>query len=84
MEKTGKGHLFEALKGTLTGDAASATYADLAPQFGITESALKATAHRMREHFRDHVQALILDTVNTPDEADEELQHLFSVLSVRR
>lgn len=81
MDRAGRLPLFHALKGTLTGDPDTRTYAELAADFGMTESGVKAAAHRMRGRFRHHVRGLVADTVNTPEQIEEELQHLFSVFS---
>jgi RNA polymerase sigma-70 factor (ECF subfamily) len=77
----GKEFLFEQLKETLSGKKASLAYAEIAERLGITEGAVKVAVHRLRQRYREILHEEIADTVNSPDEVEDELKHLFSVLS---
>lgn len=79
MDAAGKLAQFEALKGVLTGERAR--HGEIARTLGITESAVKAAAHRLRERYRGVLRAEIADTVSTSAEIDEEIRHLFAALS---
>lgn len=79
MATAGKLEIFEALKGVLTGG--KARYAEIAIALQMSESAVKAAAHRLRERYRAILRAEIADTVSTSAEIDEELRHLFAALS---
>ena len=81
MDQMGKLPLFEALKHNLTGDSAPATYAELAPAFGLTENGLTSAAHRMRERFCHHLRVLVADTVQDHNAVDDEIRHIFSCFS---
>lgn len=78
----GKGALFDALKGFLTGDSAPRTYADVANQLGTTEGAIKVAVHRLRRLFRDTLVDEIAETVSGPEEIDAEITHLLKAVSV--
>jgi RNA polymerase sigma factor (sigma-70 family) len=77
-EASGKGELFEALKKSLTGDEPSRS--KTAAQLGLTDGALKAAVHRLRERYRELLRAEIAETVNTRTEIDEEMRYLVAVL----
>jgi RNA polymerase sigma-70 factor (ECF subfamily) len=47
----------------------------------MTESALKSVVHRLRRRYRQLLREEIANTVATPDEVDDELRHLFSILA---
>ena len=71
--------LFDDLKGIISLDAAMAPYDEIAARHGLTEGAVKAAAHRLRQKFRDALRASIADTVSAEDEIDDEIRHLFEV-----
>lgn len=71
--------LFEDLKGLISLDAGMAPYEEIAARHGLTEGAVKAAAHRLRQKFRECLRAAIADTVGSEEEVDDEIRHLFSV-----
>jgi RNA polymerase sigma factor (sigma-70 family) len=73
--------VFEALKAFIWGEQTTLSYADVAPQLGLAEGAVKVAVHRLRVRYRELLRAEIAETVATPGEVDEELQHLIGVLS---
>jgi RNA polymerase sigma factor (sigma-70 family) len=73
--------VFETLKGFIWGDQAALSYAEAAPQLGLTEGAVKVAVHRLRGRYRELLREEIAKTVATPGEVDEELQHLMAVLA---
>ncbi len=79
-EAAGKLSLFEALKPALTGDGSDA-YADLGSRLGLSEGAVKVAVHRLRRRYRDLLRAEIASTVADEAEVEEEIRHLFTVLS---
>jgi RNA polymerase sigma-70 factor (ECF subfamily) len=80
-EREGKADLFAALNPCLVGDRTSQPYLELAQRLGTTESAMKSAVHRLRRRYRQLLREEIANTVASPDEVDDELRHLFSVLS---
>lgn len=71
--------LFEDLKGLISLDAGIGPYEEIAARHGLTDGAVKAAAHRLRQKFRECLRAAIADTVSSDDEVDDEIRHLFSV-----
>ena len=74
-----RGALFEDLKGLISLDAATTSYAEIAARHGMSEGAVKVAAHRLRQRFRNALRAAIAETVATEEEIDDEIRHLFSV-----
>jgi RNA polymerase sigma-70 factor (ECF subfamily) len=77
-EARGKGELFEALKGSLTGDEPARK--ETASRLGMTEGAVKTSVHRLRQQFRGFLRAEIAETVADPSDVDEEMRHLMAAL----
>jgi RNA polymerase sigma-70 factor (ECF subfamily) len=78
---TGRLPVFETLKAFIWGEPTTLSYADVAAQLGLTEGAVKVAVHRLRGRYRELLRAEIAETVATPGEVDEELQHLIAVLT---
>ena len=79
FSRAGKAKLFDAIKGTLTGDAPS--HAEIAARLDSTEGAVKIAVHRLRERYRVAIREEIAETVDGAAEIEEELRHLLAVLS---
>src|SRR5207237_1811042 len=47
-----KAPLFEELKGLLSGEQTGSSYAELGRRFGMSESNIKVTVHRLRRRYR--------------------------------
>lgn len=77
---SGRGKLFDALKGCLTAGGADVAYADLAAELNMTEGAVKVAAHRLRQRYRDRLREAIARTVADPAEVDDEVRDLFAAL----
>ena len=75
----GKTDLFLRLQPCLTGAEPMLPYADLAVLLGLTENAVKMAVHRLRQRYGELLRAEILQTVASPQEADEEIRHLIAI-----
>jgi RNA polymerase sigma factor (sigma-70 family) len=69
--------LFDRLRGCLGGDKQRVPYAQLAADLDMTEAAIKVAVHRLRKRYRDILRAEIAETVDSPEEIDDELRDLF-------
>lgn len=77
-EYTGeKEKLFTGLKLFIVGDAPGTSYSDVAPQLGLTEANARKTVSRMRQKYRELLREEIAETVNNPDEIEDEVRRLF-------
>jgi RNA polymerase sigma-70 factor (ECF subfamily) len=74
-----KRDLFDALVGCLGGEG-DASYKELGERLGMTEGAVKVAAHRMRRRYREQIRQLIMTTVDSPEDVDDEIRHLFTAL----
>ena len=78
---TGKRQLFEQLKVFLLEDKGVGSYADTAARLEMTEGALRVAVHRLRQRYGELFRDEIAHTVARPEEIEEEVRHLLSVLS---
>jgi RNA polymerase sigma factor (sigma-70 family) len=78
----GKERLFEAIKGTLTGDGVGEPYDRIGRDLGLSEPAVKTAAHRLRRRYQELLRVEVAQTVTSPDEVEDELRDLFA--AVRR
>jgi RNA polymerase sigma-70 factor (ECF subfamily) len=84
LARAGKGRLFEALKGTLTGEDAPRPYAELADELGLSAEAIKVTVHRLRRRYGELLRTEIAQTVSSPVEVEDELRNLFAALGGKK
>ena len=80
-ERAGQAALFQSLKPSLMGSRETQPYASLAQTLGMSESAVKVSVHRMRARYRERLRAEIADTVASAADVEDEMRHLFRVLS---
>ena len=80
-EQEGKASLFDEMKPCLIGSRDTQPYATLAARLGMTEGAVKTAVCRLRQRYRERLKEEIANTVAAPEDADEELRHLFRVLA---
>lgn len=77
----GKAELHERVRIFEAGDTGVPSYAEVGARLGLSESAVKSAAHRLRQRFRELVRAEIAETVSDPREVDDEIRHLLAVIS---
>ncbi|MES2705820.1 MAG: sigma-70 family RNA polymerase sigma factor [Verrucomicrobiota bacterium] len=77
----GKEKLFAAIKGFLTGHrSGEMSYAEAAAASGLSESGVKSAIWRMRQRYGEIFRDEVANTVSSPEEVDEEIRHLLSVM----
>jgi RNA polymerase sigma-70 factor (ECF subfamily) len=74
---------FEILQRFLSLDRDQVNYADAARQLGASEPAIRVAAHRLRKRYRELLRDEIANTVAGPDDVEDELRYLFTVLSTK-
>ncbi|MCO6044069.1 sigma-70 family RNA polymerase sigma factor [Aeoliella sp. ICT_H6.2] len=79
FDRAGKADQFEALRCYLVGDHSGGTYAAAAEKLGMTESAAKKSASRIRKRYRELLREEIEQTVVNRGEVDDEIRSLFAV-----
>jgi RNA polymerase sigma-70 factor (ECF subfamily) len=75
-----KGQTFDQLRMFLLGEKVSITYAEAAERLQTSEGAVKMMVQRLRRRYRECLRTVVIHTVATASEIDEELQHLVQVL----
>jgi RNA polymerase sigma factor (sigma-70 family) len=76
----GKADAFASLKDFVAGEN-DISCAEAAAQLGLTEGAVKSAVHRLRQRYRELVREEIAQTVADPEEIDEEIRYLITVMS---
>ena len=71
---------FERLKPFITGEQPVPPYRQIADEMELTEDAVKMAVHRLRKRYGKTLRAEIAETVAGPEEVDDEIRHLLSVL----
>lgn len=77
----GKNALYEEIRPWLARETGSGEYAAVAQRLRISESAIAVAVHRLRQKFREFVRDEVGHTVQSPAEVDDEMRHLFRVLT---
>ena len=72
--------LFDRLQKSLTDEPGRSSPADTAREFGMTESAVRQAAYRLRQRYRQLLHEEIAHTVMVPGDIEDELRHLIAVL----
>jgi RNA polymerase sigma-70 factor (ECF subfamily) len=71
---------FELLERFLPGEESPLTYAQAAAQLGVPEGTLKSEVHRLKQQYGNLLRQEIAHTVSGPEEIDDELRHLITVV----
>ena len=79
-EKSGKSHVFEGLRSCLSGTNAELPYNRLGQSLNMSEGATKVAIHRMRKRYGALLRDAIINTVEKPEDVDEELKYLATVV----
>jgi RNA polymerase sigma-70 factor (ECF subfamily) len=82
--EAGKEKHFEALKGALEGEGLQDSYARIGDTLGISEQAVKVAVHRLRRRYQELLRAEVAQTVESPEEVEEELRDLFAAVRTRK
>jgi RNA polymerase sigma factor (sigma-70 family) len=76
--RAGKSALFDNLQGFLPGGQGSCSRKELAATHRLSQGALDVAIHRLRQRFGLLLREQVAQTVSSPNEVEEELQHLIS------
>lgn len=81
FDASGKGPPFSALKSFLVGEGRPASYGIVASAHGLSEAALKMRVQRLRQRYQRLLREEIAQTVGRPEEVEDEIRYLFTVLN---
>jgi len=80
FQAAGQAQRFEVLKDFLMGDPREVSYTDAANRLGMSVSAVTSAIHRFRLRFRELFRTEIAQTLDGPEEVDEEIRYLLAAL----
>jgi RNA polymerase sigma-70 factor (ECF subfamily) len=83
-EKRGRRRVFDVLSVCLAAEREDVSYAKFSKTLSLSEVATKSLVHRLRARYRALVREEVAQTVAEPDEIEDELRYLCSVLSARK
>jgi RNA polymerase sigma-70 factor (ECF subfamily) len=81
LEKVGKRSQFGRLKDFIISTKDDTTYADVASELGMTESAARMATSRLRRRYRQLLREEIAQTVSSTEDIDDEINNLFQTFA---
>ena len=80
-EQRGRRRIFDVLSGCLAAEREDVSYAKFAKTLGIPETAVKRLVHQLRKRYRALLREEVAETVEKPNEVDDELRYLCAALA---
>jgi len=80
-EAGGRRRVFDVLSDCLAAERQDVSYQKLSQTLGIPETSVKSLVHELRVRYRDLLRAEVAQTVEKPEDVDEELRYLCAALA---
>jgi RNA polymerase sigma-70 factor (ECF subfamily) len=80
-ENRGRRRVFDVLSDYLAAERKDISYQKLSKTLGVAEATVKRLLHELRVRYRDLLRAEVAQTVEKPQDVDEELRYLCAALS---
>jgi RNA polymerase sigma factor (sigma-70 family) len=80
-ERNGRRRVFDVLSGCLSAEREEVSYANFAKALGIPGTAVKRLVHQLRKRYRELLREEVADTIESPDELEDELRYLCAALA---
>lgn len=80
-EARGHRRVFDVLSDCLAAERQDISYPKLAKTLGIPETAVKRLVHQLRQRYRALLREEVAQTLEKPEDVDEELRYLCAVLA---
>ena len=80
-EARGRRRVFDVLSDCLAAERQDVSYPDLSKILGVHETTVKRLVHQMRQRYRTLLREEVAQTVEKPEDVDEELRYLCAVLA---
>lgn len=80
-EARGRGRAFDVVSGSLSAERSEVSYGELAQRLGIAQVAVKRLVHQMRRRYRDLLREEVAQTVERPEDVEEEMRYLCATLA---
>jgi RNA polymerase sigma-70 factor (ECF subfamily) len=82
-EAHGRRRVFDVLSDCLAAEREDVSYPKLSKSLGIPETAVKRLVHQLRQRYRTLLRDEVAQTVEKPEDVDEEVRYLCAVLAAR-
>lgn len=82
-EARGRRRVFDALSGSLTAERNEISYEALSQSLGITAMGVKRLVHQLRRRYRELLREEVAQTVEKPEDVDDELRYLCATLAAQ-
>ncbi len=80
QEERGRARIFARLRPFLAAGDASEPLAEAARELGLTDNAARVAVHRLRARYRELLLQEVAQTVDRPQDIEDELRQLFEAL----
>src|SRR4029077_6836449 len=80
-ERRGRRRIFDVLSRCLAAEREDVSYADFAKTLGVPETSVKRLVHQLRKRYRTILREEVADTMENPDEVEDELRYLCAALA---
>ncbi|HEY2680829.1 MAG TPA: sigma-70 family RNA polymerase sigma factor [Candidatus Udaeobacter sp.] len=80
-EARGRRRVFDVLGDYLAAERQDVSYQKLSKTLGVPEASVKRIVHELRVRYRDLLRAEVAQTVEKPEDVDEELRYLCAALA---
>jgi len=77
---SGREHVFQVLRPYLQGDENALSHAAAGRELSTTEATVGVMVYRLRRRYREVLNGVVLRTVSSPAEVEEELRYLLQVV----
>ena len=81
-EARGRRRVFDVLSDCLAAEREDVSYSKLSKTLGVPEAAVKRLVHQLRQRYRALLRDEVAQTVEKPEDVDEEVRYLCAVLAV--
>ncbi len=78
--ESAKERYFEVLKIYIVPASEQPSYRESAEQLGLSETAIKVAIHRLRQKYQNVIRRLVADTLDNPEELENEFEELMRAL----
>jgi DNA-directed RNA polymerase specialized sigma24 family protein len=80
-EARGRRRVFDVLSDCLAAERQDVSYPKLSKSLGVPETSVKRLAHQLRQRYRTLLRDEVAQTVEKPEDVDEELRYLCAALA---
>jgi len=80
-EARGRRRVFDVLSDCLAAERQDVSYPKLSKTLGVPETAVKRLVHQLRQRYRTLLREEVAQTVEKPEDVDEELRYLCAALA---